>query len=207
MAKKTTVLDEVKKRMTELQETKAAQLETIQQKQEELRPQIEEAERDMTQATAAMNVDRYEEAKARLHKLDSALELYRGRYDQIKRQEYITEEESDKVIESLLDYEKTLEADFKAAIAAHLRQLAEILAQYQEDVADTERTMTRWQREIHAYYRSWSSSRIDKATGKRTNRMEHPVPVHSTPYFGCAEAYRLEEYLRLDADLLKEDGE
>lgn len=204
MSKKTTALENVKIIMAELQSKKAAELETIQQKQDELRPQIEEAEQEMAQATTVMNVDCYEDAKARLQKLNSALELYRGRYDQIKRQEYITEEESDKVIESLLEYEKTLAADFKAAVVAPLRQLSETLAAYQDKVADTERTLTRWQREIHAYYRSSSSSRIDKATGKRTNRMEHPVPVHVMPYSGCAEAHRLGEYLRLDADLLKD---
>ena len=109
---KQTVLDEVKNRMKEMQDSKAAQLETIRQKQAEARSQIEAAALAMKQATEEMNVDSYEEAKNRKRKAQTALDMYNGRYEQIKQQEYISEAESDSVVDSLLEYEKQLAEDF-----------------------------------------------------------------------------------------------
>lgn len=201
---KQTVLDEVKNRMKEMQDSKAAQLETIRQKQAEARSQIEAAALAMKQATEEMNVDSYEEAKNRKRKAQTALDMYNGRYEQIKQQEYISEAESDSVVDSLLEYEKTLAEDFKAAAAVHLKKLAELLKDYKAAVQDTESTLTSWQRDIHANYNSRGlSSRVDPLTGQNTYRMERPIPVHSMPYTGCAEAGRMGEYLKKEATLVE----
>ena len=124
---KQTVLQEVKDRMKELQDSKAAQLAEISQKQDEARSKIEAAALAMKQATEEMNVDRYEEAKHAKSKAQTALDMYNGRYNQIKQQEYISEADSDKVVDSLLAYEGTLAEDFKAAVAEHLKALAGLL--------------------------------------------------------------------------------
>ena len=201
---KQTVLDEVKNRMKEMQDSKAAQLETIRQKQAEARSQIEAAALAMKQATEEMNVDSYEEAKNRKRKAQTALDMYNGRYEQIKQQEYISEAESDSVVDSLLEYEKTLAEDFKAAAAVHLKKLAELLKDYRAAVQDTESTLTSWQRDIHANYNSRGlSSRVDPLTGQNTYRMERPIPVHSMPYTGCAEAERMGDYLKKEAQLVE----
>lgn len=201
---KQTVLDEVKNRMKEMQDSKAAQLETIRQKQTEARSQIEAAALAMKQATEEMNVDSYEEAKNRKRKAQTALDMYNGRYEQIKQQEYISEAESDSVVDSLLEYEKTLAEDFKAAAAVHLKKLAELLKGYKAAVQDTESTLTSWQRDIHANYNTrGGSTYYDEFTGQHTHRSPQPVPVHRFAYTGCAEAGRMEDYLKKEAPLVE----
>ena len=193
MAKKT-VLEEVKARMKEMRDKKAEQLETIRKKQTEASTQIEAAALDMRQATEEMNVEEYEKARNTKNKAQTALDMYNGRYDQIRAQEYISEEESDKVIDSLLQYEKTLDKEFKAAIAEPLGKLADLEKAYREEVADTEKTIKAWTGNIHANYRS--------RAGSKTHRGDKPVPVHYVPYTGCQEAFQLREYLTRAAGLI-----
>lgn len=201
---KQTVLDEVKNRMKEMQDSKAAQLETIRQKQEEARTQIEAAGLAMKQATEEMDVDSYEAAKNQKHKAQTALDMYNGRYNQIKQQEYISEADSDKVVDSLLAYEGTLAEDFKAAVAEHLKALAGLLKDYRDAVADTENTLTSWQQDIHANYSTRGGTQYyDEFTGKYTDRSKTPVPVHRMAYTGCDEAARLSTYLDKEAELVK----
>ena len=115
------------------------------------------------------------------------------------------EEDSDKVVDSLLAYEAQLAADFKAAAAVHLKKLAELLKDYKAEVQDTENTLTSWQRDIHANYNTrGGSTYYDEFTGQHTHRSPRPVPVHQMPYTGCDEAHRMEGYLEKDAALYRE---
>ena len=142
-------------------------------------------------------------AKKTKHKAQTAAEMYSGRYDQLEKQEYISEKESDEVIDSLLQYEVQLELDFKKALADPLKKLAKIHADYMDAVEDTERTLTAWQQEIHANYNTRGAmARKDPQTGKITNRSERPVPVHQLPYNGCDEAAHLGLYLVKAAPLM-----
>lgn len=201
---KQTVLDEVKDRMKEMQDSKAAQLETIRQKQAEARTQIEAAALAMKQATEEMNVDSYEEAKNRKRKAQTALDMYNGRYEQISKQEYISEAESDSVVDSLLEYENQLAEDFKAAAAVHLKKLAGLLKDYKAAVQDTESTLTAWQLDIHANYNTRGTAMYtDALTGQQTHRSPQPYPVHRLPYTGCVEAERMGEYLKKEAPLVE----
>lgn len=196
---------EVKKRMRELMEAKSAQLAEIESRTAEARARLEAAGAAIQKATEEMNVDSYETAKAQAAKAQAALDMYTARYDQLKAKEYISEAESDKVIDSLLEYERELEADFKAAMVAPLQKLAKLHADYVAAVNDAENTMAAWQQDIHVNYRTRGSmTREDPLTGERTDRMERPVPVHRMYYGGCDEAARLGRYLENEAKLLKE---
>ena len=198
---------EVKKRMRELMEAKTTQLAEIETRTAEARARLEAAGAAIRQATEEMNVDSYEAAKAQAAKAQAALDMYTARYAQLKNQEYISEAESDKVIDSLLEYEKDLEKDFKAALVVSLKNLAKLHADYVAAVNDAENTMAAWQQDIHANYRTRGSmTRVDPLTGERTDRMERPVPAHRMYYGGCDEAVRLGRYLKLEkeAKLLKE---
>ena len=193
---KQTVLQEVKARMQEMQDKKAAELQAIHEKQTEAQTQKEAAELALKEATERMDLDAYEEAKTARRKAQTAIDMYGGRYKQISQQEYISEEESDKVIDGLLDYEATLAADFKAAVAEPLKQLAAILTGYQNEVADTERTISAWGANIHANYNTRGTTTFtDPATGQPTHRSANPVPVHRMGYNGCSEAAQLKDYL------------
>ncbi len=193
---KQTVLEEVNARMEELLEKKTADLNKIADMQIDARTKIEAAGLAMKHATEVMDVDAYAEAKQNKGKAQIALDMYTGRYNQIKAQEIISERESDKVIKSLLAYEDTLAADFKAAAGEHLKALVKILEGYKEAVQDTELTLSRWQRDIHANYISETTTYYDEVTGTHTNRSKNPVPVHAMAYTGCKEATQLEDYLK-----------
>ena len=201
MAKQNTLQD-VKDRMKEMQDSKAAQLETIRHKQAKARNQIEAAALAMKQAMEEMDVDGYAEAKARKRKAQTALDMYNGRYAQIQQKEYISEAESDKVIDSLLGYEDELADNFKTAVSVPLKQLAKLYKEYMEAVQDTERTLDAWQRNIHANYRSMGAMvRTDPLTGEKTDRSKTPYPVHQLPFTGCSEAEQLGNYLEKAAAL------
>lgn len=195
---------EVKKRMRELMEAKTVQLAEIENRTAEARARLEAAGTAIKQATEKMNVDSYEAAKAQAAKAQAALDMYTARYTQLKDQEYISEAESDKVIDSLLAFEVDLEKDFKAALVGQLKQLAKLRADYVAAVRDAEDTLTAWQKDIHANYRMRGGFRVDPLTGERTDRAEKPVPVRIPYYGGCDEAARLGRYLENEAKLLKE---
>ena len=114
----------------------------------------------------------------------------------IQKQEYISEAESDAVIDSLLAYEKELEEGFKTAAADPLKQLAKIHAGYLDAVKDTESVIDAWQRDIHANYNTrGGASFFDEFTGQHINRSPAPIPVHRMPYTGCSEAAERGTYL------------
>lgn len=201
---KQNVLEAAKDHMRELQELKTTDLETIEKKKQEARTQLEAAALAMRRATEVLDMDAYAEAEAGKRKAQTALAMYSARYEQIEQQEYISESESDKTIDALLEYEEELAADFKAAIAAPLQKLDKILADYLAAVKDAEDVITAWQRDVHANYSTrGASTRIDPFTGERTDRSETPVLVHRFIYDGCKEAGQLRDYLKKAEELCK----
>ena len=181
---KKTVLDEVKNRIKEMKDQRASDLAVIEQKQAEARTALVTAGKAMKEATERMDIDAYEEARQAKRRAQTAIDMYSGRYTQISQQEYISEEESDKVIDSLLEYEKQLESSFETSAGDLLRQLDQLLREYQGIVNDVEKTIDTWQHDIHANYRSETGT--NPKTG--TNRFERPMPVHAIPYYGCSES-------------------
>lgn len=182
--------------MREMKEKKAAELTEIQEKQIDASTDLMKATQAMKEATERMDLDAYERAKDAQCRAQTAIDMYSGRYTQISQQEYISEAESDKVIDGLLAYEDQLAEDFKAAVADPLKKLAEMCNAYRAAVAATERTLTEWQQDIHANYNTRGrTSHYDKEANTWTNRSESPVPVHVTPYTGCKEYHIMQEYL------------
>ncbi len=203
MAKHNT-LQEVKNQMKEMLDKRSSEFNEIMQKQAEAKGRFEASEKAQKAASEIMDLDAYEAATAAMNKANAAIEMYSKRYDQLTKLEYISEAESDSVIDSLLDYEKKLSEDFRKAISKPIDALSEILREYRSAIRDVEETLTAWQRDIHHNYRSFSRTQIiDKTTGRWTDRMNTPIPVHMLPYEGCSEAYKLGEYLNDTAFLLK----
>lgn len=193
---KQTKLQETKERMQQMQEKKAGELNAIYERKAEAQTQKEAAELALKDATERMDLEAYEEAKQALRKAQAAIDMYGGRYDQISKQEYISEAESDKVIDSLLAYEDELAAGFKAAVAEPLKKLDELQKAYVDAVEDVEQTIRAWTSNIHANYRNNGTTYADG-----TNRSPQPVPVRRLPYTGCSEAHQLKDYLDKAAGL------
>lgn len=194
---KENILQAVKDRMAEIKGKKAADLDKIQQEKENAETALEAATTEMDKAAQTMDVSKYMAAEAKRQKAQTALNMYSWHARQLKQQEYISEAESDRVIDSLLAYEDGLTEDFKAAMAEPINRLAELYADYTAAISDAEQTLTAWQQDVHANYRTWGRMhRTDPQTGKTTDRSETPTPVHRIQSIGCMEAVRLGSYLK-----------
>lgn len=189
MAKKN-LIAEIRERITDMQTTKANELKTVWEKKTQAETEKEAAELALKNATAVMDLEAYEEARAKKHKAQTAIDMYSSKHKQIETQEYISEEESDKVIASILDYEEERAAEFKADLAKLLKPAADLLATYEADIREAEDTIRVWTDSIHANYRSMTTTYQDG-----TNRCPKPVPVRNLPYNGCSEAAILKTFL------------
>ena len=183
MAKKNTV-EMVKDRMVEMLAKRAEEVAKLTEESKKVQAQKEEAEAKLKAATEEIDMDAYETAKADIKKAETALELYSARYSQIKHKEVISEEESDKVIDSLIQYEKDLDAQFMADIEEPLRRLQEINQNYLNTIRDTEITIRNWENNIHANYRN--------SSGGRNN---YKTFVHPVTHQGCRFSLKLREFL------------
>ena len=194
---KKTQLEIAKAKMRELLDNKASQLREIQTKICDAKTKAEEADAAISTATEKMDLNGYEEAVAAKRKAKTALDMFSSRYKQLQGQQIISEEDSDKVIDSLLEYEDQIAERYKADIAGPLKTLNELTKAYRAEVADTEETIRAWSRDVRPNYSTRGTmSRIDPETGERTDRSDHPVAVHQIPYLGCDESTVLEGLLK-----------
>lgn len=188
---KANVVTEVKKRIEDMKNKKAEELKAVRELKTKAETDREAADISLKAATAAMDLDAYESAREAKHKAQVAIDMYNNKYKQLEAQEYISEEESDKVIASLLAYEDTLTAEFKEELAGIIETATDLLTRYRTSIADTEETIRSWTTNIHANYRSMHTTYADG-----TNRSPQPVPVRTLSYFGCGEAAGLETFLK-----------
>ena len=185
--------------MKALKGKREAELTMVSTKCDEARAAAESAEKELISAMESMNADRYEAAAQAKQKAQATLEMFSRHYDMLATKKLISEEESDAVIDSLLAYEKTLDANVHDAIAGPLQQLEKVIREYRENIRQVEDTLLAWQREIHANYRSFGSSQYRDADGNLTGRSDTPLPVHMSPYQGSDEALRVDAFLTKNA--------
>lgn len=190
------VVTEVKEKISTLLANKAAQLAQIQERRADAEKRLVAANKAMDAAAEALDEMAYSKAKQDKQAARAALDMYKSRLAQLQAKELCTEEESDGIINSLLEYENALNAEFGAALQNYLDQLQALSDDYHGKISDAEATLDDWQINIHANYRARNGgTRINPETGNRTDRMEHPVKVHSVPYSGSPSAEALTEYL------------
>lgn len=195
MSKKN-IMQEVQAKIDAIQEKKRQEVFEVELKMVALNTENEKLLDEKIKAMSNMNMDAYKEIEHKIDENRLALKMYSEKLEQVKKQEYITEQESDAVIDSLLDYEKILEKDFVADIKAPIIELRKILNDYFGAVRETEQTIRTWETQIHANYSTRGATFwTDKETGKTTDRSNKPVLVHSIPYDGCGTAISLNEYL------------
>lgn len=193
----TNTAQEVKARIDEMLARKDADIAEIETKLNEARELIAEADQAIKEATECTCLEKYEGAKRNKVKYENALEMYSERLGQIRRKKLVNEEESDKVIDSLLEYQNALAAEFERNIIEPLKALDNMQAEYQNALAESQSVILEWTQKIHENYISRSgSTRLDKETGKWTNRMERPVAVRSFNYAGCTASVVVGKFLQ-----------
>lgn len=204
MSEKKNALQVVRERITELTSKKERELAEIQENQNKAQRELEAAGQALQTAADQMDLEAYSEAEAASRRSRMALEMYGAKYQQIQRQEYVTEAESDQTIDSLLSYERELAAEFEKDAAKHIEAISKLLTDYQQEVNDTERTIDNWCWTIRANYRTFGMSRRrDPRTGEWTDRAESPVPVHPAGYQGCDLARRVDNFLKNVSNITK----
>ena len=178
-------------RIAELKAHKAGELARITGELEKASQDYEAACKELQNATENTDFKAFGEAKKKQLEAKNKKDMYSQRYDQLKKRELISEEESDKVIDSLLDYEKALAEDYEIKVTKIVEELEAIHTEYRDRVAATENTIKSWTAEVHANYRS--NTTIYKETG--TNRAPYPVPVRNIPYVGCKKSESVDKFI------------
>jgi len=197
------VLKNVQARAKKVVDAKTKTLEEIQTKLAEAKQAKKDAEEALKKSASQLDLERYEKSQAALQKAQTAINMYSDRYDQLQRQEYVTEEDSDTVIASLLAYEKDLDEDFKETLGKALRGLYDLLKGYKGAIDETEKTLTHWTTVIHRNYRNYAGTTYADGSNRNTT----PIPVHPMPYFGCKESGKLGNFLKDLAPLFVADEE
>ncbi len=183
---------EVRERIEEMIGDKAQKLADIQEKIEAERKAEAEARAAIEQAVADLDFDRNHEAKRALEQAIERRELLSKRAELYRSRKLVTEEESDRVIDSLLRYEKDLAAEYVAGLNKILSQLEEMTSNYAANVDEAERVILSWTQNIFPNYRSDTA----RYQGGTTNRAPQPVPVHTIAYLGCAESIITKEFVK-----------
>ena len=168
-------------RIRELKEKKAAELEHIDNELNQAIIEFEEANKAMQAAMEATDIEAYGETKRKQLEAKNKKEMYSGRYKQLKACEYLTEKESDEVIDNILAYEGEIAGAYEEELKKILDDLKAVHEKYIADAQDAENTIRTWTTQIHANYQSrGSASYVDDFTGERTDRSPHPIGVKQT---------------------------
>lgn len=197
MTQKRTPLDNAKALIKEIEEKRRNDVAVASEKLHDAERELEQANKSLEAATTQMNIDNYADAKVAASHAQTRIEMYSGRLQQIKEQEYISTTDSDRIIDSLLDYEKELEAQLDDAVAEPIEKIRAILTDYLNEVEEVEATLKYWTHNIHVTHKSRNGKkRIDPDTGEYTCVMEKPQRIRFTPYTGGSTAAALKSFLR-----------
>lgn len=188
---KQTIAEKVSEQIDAMLTQRAQEIAVIETALASANAQKQEAEASAKAAIEKTDFAAYESAKDAQRKASAAIEMYEARLKQLTEREFISEEESDRVIDSLLAYEADLAERYADDIKTPLAALEAIHSQYRQEVQNVERIIGRWTREIHANYRTPGT--IYAETG--TNRAPYPAPVHRVPYVGSPESEKTDKYL------------
>lgn len=179
------ILESVQAQIREYKEKRNAELQNIQSKINEAYAQVAEAEKSMEAATTTIDIDTYQSATAAKQRALIAIDMYKARLEQFKKKVLITEEESDKVIDSLLDFENELTAQYEADIIEQLLSIRKKNEEYRNLIVEVENTISDWTSSVHANYRNRSGAMYyDEFTQTRTNRSNKPISVRVGVYNG-----------------------
>ena len=183
----------IQQRIKDLTEKRALELAAIKTKEDQARADLEAADKAIHAATERMDSKAYLKGKNERAEAEAALEMYSARYQQLFAEEFMSEEESDRVIDGLLAYEEKLAAEFEEAAGKILKQLSDLNDKYISDHMKTEETISSWTSQIHKNYRIFYGTKLAK--GKTPDSF--PVQVHITPYNGSGISSAINSFIRL----------
>ena len=181
---------EVKERIEKMIAARDAQLQSIDEEMQKISAENAECSARMEAATESSDLEAYRTAKAWAAKLQDAFDMYAARRNQIAALKLVTEEESDRTIDQLLDYEKDLKEEYRTAIRDVMKNMIVISDQYRKKVAEAEGVIRSWTSNIHANYRAECTRFADG-----TNRAKTPQPVRMAAYVGGELLGRVDDFI------------
>lgn len=195
-----TVLEEVKEKIKAIEDKRISEKLQMQDALAKAKAEEAEARKAVYDAATILDAEAHAKAAEREARAHNLVRMYEERLRQIQSQEDISEAESDKIIDSLLEYSKDLDEKFTAALKEKTGELKKMQDAYTAEAQDVERTIIYWCDHIHANYntRGRTTYYVD---GKPTHRSPEPVPVimRRTPWTGCGAGNALKDFLsRLD---------
>ena len=121
----------------------------------------------------------YNSAKEAIESAQNVIEMFTARREQLVNKEFLSESESDSVIDSLLAYKKDCDAALAAALAEECAKIRTIIDNYKGEYKDMYDTIRTWEGEIHLNYRRPG---VTYAPG---HEPKDPVPVHIPQMHGA----------------------
>lgn len=143
-------LIETQKKMDDLKRKRTAALAEIEKKKTDAENELLTAQEEIEEATGKMDLTAYEKASARKQKAQTALDMYSLRYEQIKKEECITDQESEEILNSLIKYEKQLEKVLTNEANDTILKLLSAIEVYLSEVDKTQKIYREWIYTIHA---------------------------------------------------------
>lgn len=190
MAKEKNARELVQERMNNLLDARNNELNELKQRENNAASRIMIAKSDMENAARNTDLVAYSEAKERKTSAENEVEMYKARYNQLKGSDFMTEDESDKTIRSLLSYEDNLAEEYQDNVNALLSKLKTIHEAYRAEVAVTEQTIKEWTSRIYPNYQK-VVSHYAGTNEPVYKRMETSQPVHPSKYLGCNVSFTI----------------
>lgn len=186
-------VEEVKAIMKKLVEKKAAEIVSIEKELSNATDKKNKATQALSNAIAATDRAAYKKAKAEAEEAATIIEMYAARLDQLRNKEFMSEEESDRVVDSLIEYQNKRTAAFIKAIAGPIGQIEELYIEYDRDYQAAVETVAAWTRDIHKNYRSLCTTFAD---GSHRSKTPRPV-VGAAGFFPdiCKEAIEVRDFI------------
>lgn len=193
------VAKKINKRIDGIIREQEAERAEIAAKMEAVEKEIAECDSLIMEATAATDPDSYVTAKERKNRAEYAREMLHTRLNAIEARRTVTEQESDRVIDELLEHERAVFAAYDDAIREPVEVLRTLTAKHRQEVEEIETTVRRWCTVVHPNYRTFGRTRY--ANG--SERAPYAVPVHPIPVKGSDNAHAVEGMLKE----LSDDGQ
>lgn len=197
---KNNTVDIINEKIDKLIADKRKELNGILDQIEKLKSDSKKYAADLRESTEVTDLQAYKKAKEQKKEADIAIEMYNARYIQLKGNKYVTEIESDRTIDELLDYESILTSEYEKQIRHMIEQISKINAEYRDEITRAENTIRRWEHEIHANYISRSGTTYQNGE-ERSNRSPKPIPVRDMLYFGCPISDMVTTFLKNTLDM------
>lgn len=183
---------EIKEQIDKLISGKADELAAVDAEIVKADEDAEKAREAARTATEATDINAYEKARSALYNAQTRLEMYRARRMMLEQKDFVSEAESDTVIDDLLKYEDDIRQEFEDAVRPHIDELRRLYNEYRANVSDTEKAISEWTTMIRANHRTFG--RTTFADG--TSRSPEPIAVHNTPYLGGDTAEKVYSFLK-----------